>query len=115
VARGTAAAGRPARPSSPLSSILARRPTIGDALRNKLDLVWVVTRNKAKLVAKGYNQEEGTYFDETFPAIARLEAICILLAFLAQRGIKLFQINVKCAFKERLIELFSIKPIGIFS
>ena len=41
----------------------------------------VVTRNKARLVAQRYSQEEGIDFEETFAPVARLEAIRILLAF----------------------------------
>ena len=49
--------------------------------RNKLDESEHVERHKARLVAEGYNQEEGINFDETFALVARLEAIRILLAF----------------------------------
>jgi len=38
-------------------------------------------RNKARLVANGYNQEEGIDFDETYPLIARLEVVRLLLAY----------------------------------
>ena len=41
----------------------------------------VVVRNNARLMAQGYNQEEGIDFDETFAHVARLEFIRILLAF----------------------------------
>ena len=58
----------------------------------------VVTRNKARLVAQGYSQEEGIDFEETFAPVARLEAIRILLAFVVSQSIKLFQIDVKSAF-----------------
>jgi len=51
------------------------------AFRNKLDESEYVERHKARLVAEGYNQEEGINFDETFALVARLEAIRILLAF----------------------------------
>ena len=46
--------------------------------RNKLDENGVIIRNKARLVAKEYNQEEQIDFDETFASIARLEAIRML-------------------------------------
>jgi len=36
-------------------------------IMNKLDESGVVVRNKDELVAKGYNQEEAIYFDETLP------------------------------------------------
>jgi hypothetical protein len=49
--------------------------------RNKQDEHGVVTRNKARLVAKDYSQVEGLDFDETFAPVARLESICILLAY----------------------------------
>ena len=65
--------------------------------RNKLDESRVVVRNKARLVVKGYNQEEGINFDETFAHIAKLEVIRMLLAFASHMGIKLFQMDVKYA------------------
>ena len=40
--------------------------------RNKMDKSGVVVRNKARLVAQDYNQEEGIDFDETFAPVARL-------------------------------------------
>jgi len=75
-------------------------PVIGTkwVFRNKLDESGNVVRNKARLVAKDYNQEEGIDFDETFAPVARLEAICILLLFGSYTGIKIFQMDVKCAF-----------------
>jgi len=65
--------------------------------RKKLDKSENVVRNKARLVAQGYNQEEGIDFAETFALVARLEAIRILLAFASYMGFKLFQMDVKCA------------------
>ena len=49
--------------------------------RNKLDENGEVIRNKARLVAQGYNQEEGIDFDETYAPVARLESIRMMLAF----------------------------------
>ena len=43
--------------------------------RNNLDKEGNVVRNKARLVAQGYNQEEGIDFDETYAPVARLESI----------------------------------------
>ena len=50
----------------------------------------VITRNKARLVAKYCNQEEGIDYDETFAPIARLEAIRMLLVFASYMDFKLF-------------------------
>ena len=66
--------------------------------RNKLDEDGNVVRNKARLVAPGYTQEEGIDYDETFAPVARLEAICMLLAYACFMGFKLFQMDVKSAF-----------------
>ncbi|GJX15060.1 reverse transcriptase domain, reverse transcriptase zinc-binding domain protein [Tanacetum coccineum] len=49
--------------------------------RNKLDKNDVVSRNKARLVAQGYNQQERINYDETYAPVARLESIRILLAY----------------------------------
>jgi hypothetical protein len=58
----------------------------------------VVTRNKARLVAKGHSQVEGLDFDETYALVARLESICILLAYATYHGFKLYQMDMKSAF-----------------
>ncbi|GJT57593.1 copia protein [Tanacetum coccineum] len=63
--------------------------------KNKLDENGVVSRNKARLVAQGYNQQEGIDFNETFAPVARLESIRILLAYACAHDFKLFQMNVK--------------------
>ncbi|KAH9657810.1 Integrase catalytic domain-containing protein [Citrus sinensis] len=66
--------------------------------RNKMDESGMVVRNKARLVAQGYNQEEGIDFDETFAPVARLESIRMLLAFACHKDFILFQMDVKSAF-----------------
>ena len=63
-----------------------------------MDELGNVIRNKARLVAQGYNQEEGIDFDETFAHVARIEAIRLLLAFACHINFKLFQMNIKSAF-----------------
>jgi hypothetical protein len=57
---------------------------------NKQDEYGVVTRNKDRLVAKGYAQVAGLDFEETFAPVARLESIRILLAYAAHHSFKLF-------------------------
>jgi hypothetical protein len=66
--------------------------------RNKQDEHGVVTRNKDRLVAKGYSQIEGLDFGETYAPIARLESIRTLLAYATYHGFKLYQMDVKSAF-----------------
>ncbi|KAI3759537.1 hypothetical protein L6452_07424 [Arctium lappa] len=82
--------------------------------RNKKDEDGVVIINKARLVAKGYCQEEGIDYEETFAPVARLEAIRIFLAFVAHRGFKLYQMDVKSAFLNRQIqeEVYVQQPPG---
>ncbi|PKU66353.1 Retrovirus-related Pol polyprotein from transposon TNT 1-94 [Dendrobium catenatum] len=72
--------------------------------KNKMNDSGVVIRNKARLVAKGYNQIEGIDFEETFAPVARLEAIRVLLAFACFKSFKLFQMDVKSAFLNGVIE-----------
>ena len=81
--------------------------------KNKLDESEVFTRNKARLVAKGYNQEDIDY-GETFALVARLEAVRLLLAFACMSGFKLFQMDVKCAFLNGIIneEVYVEQPPG---
>ena len=65
---------------------------------NKQDEHGVVTRNKVRLVAKGFTQIEGLDFGETYALIARLESIHILLAYATHHDFKLYQMDVKSAF-----------------
>ncbi|GJX32709.1 retrovirus-related pol polyprotein from transposon TNT 1-94 [Tanacetum coccineum] len=63
----------------------------------------VVIKNKARLVARGYNQQEGIHYEETFILVARLEAIRIFLAYAAYMGFMVYQMDVKSAFLNRKI------------
>jgi hypothetical protein len=74
-------------------------------------------RNKARLVAQGYSQVEGLDFGETFTSVAHLEAIKILLAFAASKGFKLYQMNMKSAFLNGVIqeEVYVRQPPGFES
>ncbi|GJT93574.1 retrovirus-related pol polyprotein from transposon TNT 1-94 [Tanacetum coccineum] len=82
--------------------------------RNKLDENGVVSRNKARLVAQGYNQQEGIDYDETYAPVARLESIRILLAYACALDFKLFQMDVKSAFQNSFIndEVYVAQPPG---
>ncbi|GJR20951.1 retrovirus-related pol polyprotein from transposon TNT 1-94 [Tanacetum coccineum] len=66
--------------------------------RNKLDENGIVSRNKARLVAQGYNQQEGIDYDEPYAPVVKLESIRILLAYAYALDFKLFQMDVKSAF-----------------
>ncbi|GJW58239.1 retrovirus-related pol polyprotein from transposon TNT 1-94 [Tanacetum coccineum] len=66
--------------------------------KNKMDEEGVVTKNKARLVAQGYNQQEGINYEETFAPVARLEAIKKFLAYAAYMGFVVYQMDVKSAF-----------------
>ena len=82
--------------------------------KNKLDEFGTVTRNKAKLMVQGYNQEEGINYEETFAHVARIKAIRILVAFGAHMEIKLYQMDVKSTFLNGYLkeEVFVIQPPG---
>ncbi|GJQ91906.1 retrovirus-related pol polyprotein from transposon TNT 1-94 [Tanacetum coccineum] len=82
--------------------------------RNKLDENDVVSQNKVRLVAQGYNQQEGIDYDETYAPVARLESIRILLAYDCALDFKLFQMDVKSAFLNGLIneEVYVAQPSG---
>nr|GFC24092.1 retrovirus-related Pol polyprotein from transposon TNT 1-94 [Tanacetum cinerariifolium] len=64
----------------------------------KLDELGGILKNKARLVARGYRQEEGIDFEESFAPVARLEAIRIFLAYAAQKNMVVYQMDVKTAF-----------------
>ncbi|WVZ75739.1 LOW QUALITY PROTEIN: hypothetical protein U9M48_023772 [Paspalum notatum var. saurae] len=64
----------------------------------------MVVRNKVRLVAQGFCQKERIDYEETFAPVAQLEAIKIMLAFVASKGFKLQQMDVKSAFLNGYIE-----------
>ncbi|GKC77933.1 retrovirus-related pol polyprotein from transposon TNT 1-94 [Tanacetum coccineum] len=80
--------------------------------KNKLNKNGVVSRNKARLVAQGYNQQEGIDFNETYAPVARLESIRILLAYACARDFKLFQMDFKSALLNGFInkEVYVAQP-----
>nr|GEZ12017.1 retrovirus-related Pol polyprotein from transposon TNT 1-94 [Tanacetum cinerariifolium] len=64
----------------------------------KLDELGGILKNKARLVARGYCQEEGIDFEESFAPVARLEAIRIFLAYATYKNMVVYQMDVKTAF-----------------
>ncbi|GJY81040.1 retrovirus-related pol polyprotein from transposon TNT 1-94 [Tanacetum coccineum] len=57
-----------------------------------------VIRNKTRLVVRGYRQEEGIDFEESFALVVKMEAIRIFLAYAAHKSFIVFQMDVKTAF-----------------
>nr|GFC54244.1 retrovirus-related Pol polyprotein from transposon TNT 1-94 [Tanacetum cinerariifolium] len=64
----------------------------------KLDELGGILKNKARLVTRGYRQEEGIDFKESFAPVARIEAIWIFLAYAAHKNMVVYQMDVKTAF-----------------
>nr|GEY62034.1 retrovirus-related Pol polyprotein from transposon TNT 1-94 [Tanacetum cinerariifolium] len=80
--------------------LLYGKTTIGSkwVFRIKKDEHGITTKNKARLVAQGYSQEEGINYDETFAPVARMEVIGIFLAFATYMNFKVYQMDVKSVF-----------------
>ncbi|GJZ79693.1 retrovirus-related pol polyprotein from transposon TNT 1-94 [Tanacetum coccineum] len=72
-------------------------------LKVKLDELGGVLKNKAQLVARGYHQEEGIDFKESFAPVARLEAVRIFIAFAAHMNMVVYQMDVKTTFLNGII------------
>nr|GEU69072.1 putative ribonuclease H-like domain-containing protein [Tanacetum cinerariifolium] len=70
--------------------------------------------NKARLVVRGYRQEEGIEFEESFAPVARLEAIWFFLAYAAHKNMVVYQMDVKTAFLNGNLreEIYVSQPDG---
>ncbi|CAL2240910.1 unnamed protein product [Prunus armeniaca] len=92
------------------------KPVIGVkwVFKTKLNLDGTVQKHKARLVAKGYAQKPGIDYNETFAPVARLDTIRTLIALAAQKGWKLFQLDVKSAFLNGVLEdeVYTEQPEG---
>nr|GEW92196.1 retrovirus-related Pol polyprotein from transposon TNT 1-94 [Tanacetum cinerariifolium] len=82
--------------------------------KNKHDEEQTVIRNKSRLVVRGYCQEEGINFEESFAPVARMEAIRIFLAYAAHKSFSMFQMDVKTTFLHGLLkeEVYVCQPEG---
>nr|GEZ41726.1 hypothetical protein [Tanacetum cinerariifolium] len=76
-----------------------------------------VIRNKARLVAVGYSQQEGIDYDETFAPVAQIEAICLFLAYAAHKDFTVFKMDVKISFLNGILkkEVYAGQPLGFVS
>ena len=64
----------------------------------KKDELGAVIKHKARLVARGFVQQEGIDYDDAFAPLARMESVCVLLALAAQEGWQVHHMDVKSAF-----------------
>ncbi|GKB00327.1 ribonuclease H-like domain-containing protein, partial [Tanacetum coccineum] len=82
--------------------------------RNKKDERGIVVRNKARLVAQGYIQEEGFDYDEVFAPVARIEAIRLFFTYASFMGFIVYQMDVNSAFLYGTIEeeVYVCQPPG---
>nr|GEW77545.1 hypothetical protein [Tanacetum cinerariifolium] len=74
-----------------------------------------VLKNKARLVAQGFRQEEGIDYEESFTLVARIETICIFIANAAHKNMTIFQMDVKMAFlNDELKEEVYVSQLEVF-
>nr|GFA94328.1 uncharacterized mitochondrial protein AtMg00810-like [Tanacetum cinerariifolium] len=81
----------------------------------KLDELGGILKNKARLVARGYRQEEGIDIEESFAPVSRLEAIRIFLAYAAHKNMVVYQMDAKTAFLNESLKKYSFEscdPVG---
>nr|GEX63808.1 retrovirus-related Pol polyprotein from transposon TNT 1-94 [Tanacetum cinerariifolium] len=85
--------------------------------KNKNDEENTVNQNKSRLVMRGYRQEEGLDFEESFALVARMEAIRIFLAYAAHKSFIVFQMDVKTAFLHGTLkeDVYVCQPEGIIN
>ncbi|GJY59837.1 retrovirus-related pol polyprotein from transposon TNT 1-94 [Tanacetum coccineum] len=86
-------------------------PTISQV---KTDEFGQVLKNKARLVAQGFRQEEGIDFEESFALVTRIEAIRIFIANSSHKNMTIYQMDVKMAFLngELKEEVYVSQPEG---
>nr|GEX60636.1 retrovirus-related Pol polyprotein from transposon TNT 1-94 [Tanacetum cinerariifolium] len=85
--------------------------------KNKHDEEQTVIRTKSRLVVRGYRQEEGIDFEESFAPVARMEAIRIFLAYVALKSFSMFQIDVKTTFLHGSLkeDVYMCQPEGFIN
>jgi len=73
-----------------------------------------IERHKARLVVKGYKQQYGRDYEETFAPVARMETVRAVLSIAAQNKWKVYQMDVKSAFLNGVLkeEVYVEQPLG---
>ncbi|GKC97763.1 putative ribonuclease H-like domain-containing protein [Tanacetum coccineum] len=81
---------------------------------NKKDKRGIVIRNKERLVAQGYTQEEGIDYDEVFAPVVRIKAFGLLIAYALFKDFVVYKMDVKSAFLYGKIkeEVYICQPLG---
>nr|GEX66523.1 retrovirus-related Pol polyprotein from transposon TNT 1-94 [Tanacetum cinerariifolium] len=87
---------------------------VDENIKNKKDKKGFLVRNKSRLVAQGYTQEERIDYDEVFAPVARIETIRLFLAYASFKNIVVYQMDVKSAFLYGKIEkeVYVYQPPG---
>ncbi|GJS86472.1 retrovirus-related pol polyprotein from transposon TNT 1-94 [Tanacetum coccineum] len=101
--------------NNPFVEFLVLEPSFEESSTQlKLDELGGVSKNKARLVARGYRQEEGIEFKEYFTPVARLEGIRIFIAFASHMNMVIYQMYVKTAFLNGIMreEVYVSQPDG---
>jgi len=82
--------------------------------RTKLNADCSINKYKARLLVKGYAQIFGVDYSDTFAPVSRLDTIRLVLAVAAQKGWKVFQLDVKSAFLNGVLqeEIYVEQPEG---
>jgi len=85
--------------------------------KTKLNPDGTIQKHKAKLVAKGYSQQPGINYNETFAPVARLYIIRALIALAAQKGWNIYQLDVKSVFLNGVLEeeIYVEQPQGFIN
>jgi hypothetical protein len=80
----------------------------------KRDEAGAIIKHKARLVARGFVQQEGINFDDTFAPIARMESVRLLFALAAQEGWRVYHLDVKSVFLNGDLkeEIYVHQPLG---
>ncbi|GJW37848.1 retrovirus-related pol polyprotein from transposon TNT 1-94 [Tanacetum coccineum] len=90
--------GNPSKPVQTRQQLATDPEMCMFALTNKKDEYNTIIHNKTRLIAKGYRQEEGIDFDDSFALVAQLEAVRIFIAYAAHKSFTIYQMDVKTAF-----------------